>query len=86
METRKDSTRKEKNLYSKEYSNSADESDDDDTKVLFMGVDTQNDAAKNKNCEDEEKSEVEVEIYLEEELSWTHKESRKFKRRNQSLK
>lgn len=43
-------------FYSKKESSSSSESDDEETKVLFMGIDTQNDVDENKNGKDEENS------------------------------
>ena len=56
-----------------------DESDDDELEVLFMRLDTQNDAIEDEddNYEDEENSEIEKEVDLEVELVGALKELRK---------
>jgi gamma-glutamylcyclotransferase (GGCT)/AIG2-like uncharacterized protein YtfP len=53
-------------------------SEDEETKLLFMGIENQN--------EDEGNSEVEGEVYLEEELISSLEELRKYKKKNKSLR
>jgi hypothetical protein len=77
--TKRNSIRKRKKNYSKEDNSSSDMSEDDDTKVLFMGIETQTDTT-------EENPEVEGEVYLEGELISALKELRRCRRKNKSLK
>ena len=53
--------KKKKNFYSKEDSSSSEMSENDETKLLFMGIKTQNNVVD----DNEENSEVEGELYLE---------------------
>jgi hypothetical protein len=61
-------------------------SEDDNTKILFMGIETQIDTTKDNNYENEEIPEVEGEVYLEGELISALKEIRRYRRKNKSLK
>jgi chromosome segregation ATPase len=61
-------------------------SEDDDTKVLFMGIETQTDTTEDNNYENEEIPEVEGEVDLEGELISALEELRRYRRKNKSLK
>jgi hypothetical protein len=74
--------KKKKNFYSKEDNSSSDMSEDDETKLLFMGIETQNNVVD----DNEENSEVEGEVYLEGELISALEELRKYKKKNKSLR
>jgi len=50
---KRNSIRKRKNFYSKEDNISSSMSEDDDTKVLFMGIETQTDTTEDNNYENE---------------------------------
>jgi hypothetical protein len=62
--------KKNKNFYSKEDSSSSDMSEDEETELIFMGIEPPN--------EDEGKYEVKGEVYLEEELISALEEMRKY--------
>lgn len=57
-------------------------SEDDDTKVLFMGIDTQTDTIEDNNYENEEDPKIEGEVDLEGELISALEELRKSRRKN----
>jgi chromosome segregation ATPase len=60
-------------------------SEDDETKLLFMGIETQTNTTED-NIGNEGNSEVEGEVDLEEELISALEELRKYKRKNKSLR
>jgi hypothetical protein len=59
-------------------------SEDDDTKVLFMGIDTQTDTTENNNYENEEDLKIEGEVDLEGELISALEKLRRSRRKNKS--
>jgi hypothetical protein len=73
--------KKKKNFYSKEDIISSDMSEDEDSELLFMGMNTQN-----NNIDNEENSESEGEVDLEEELISALEELRKYKKKNKLLR
>jgi hypothetical protein len=73
--------KKKKNFYSKEDISSSDMSEDEDSELLFMGMNTQN-----NDVDDEENSEFEGEVNLEEELISALEELRKYKKKNKLLR
>jgi hypothetical protein len=82
LEIRKKYTRKRKKNYSKEDSSSYDMSEDDETELKFMGIETQTNNTKENN----RNYQVEVQVYLEEEIISALEEMRKYKWKNKSLK
>jgi hypothetical protein len=73
--------KKKKNFYSKEDISSSDISEDEDSKLLFMGMNTQN-----NNIDNEENSESEGEVDLEAKLISALEELRKYKKKNKLLR
>jgi hypothetical protein len=59
-------------------------SEDDDTKVLFMGIETQTDTTEDNNYENKENTKVEYDP--EGELICPLEELRRYRRKNKSLK
>jgi hypothetical protein len=73
--------KKNKNFYTKEDMNSSYISEDEDSELLFMGMNTQN-----HNVDDERKSEFEGEVNLEVELISALEELIKYKTKNKLLR
>jgi hypothetical protein len=80
------SIRKRKNIYSKDNSSSSDMTEDDDTEVLFVGIETQTDTTVDNNYGNEENPKVEGEFDLEGELISALEELRRCRRKNKLLK
>jgi hypothetical protein len=81
-EKKKEFYKKNKNFYSKEDNSSSDMSEDDESELLFMGIENKN----NVSHDDEENYEVEGEVDLEEECISSLEELRKYKKKNKSLR
>lgn len=80
---KKKSYKKNKNLYSKEDNCSSNESEDYETKLLFMGIEN---TCESDHYEDEENLEEEVEVDLEGELISALEELRKNRKKSKALK